>query len=75
MGQMLAETERAKGARATGSNQHRKLVRCSPDTAPPTLASIGVSKKESANAQRLAALPAAEFDAGENLTGLGYLEG
>ena len=44
----LATTAKAKGARGTGSNQHQ--VRCPTGTTPPTLASIGITKKQSARA-------------------------
>jgi len=54
MGEMLAQTERAKGELKRGPavtpRNHGKA------DAPPTLADLGLSKRESADAQKLAAL-------------------
>jgi hypothetical protein len=44
-GEMLAVMEKNTGARGTGTNQHQ--VRSSATTAPPTLASLGISKDQS----------------------------
>ena len=54
MGEMLKATERAKGAQGTGSNQHEVRL---PDVTAPTLADLGVTKRESSEAQFLASLP------------------
>lgn len=64
MGAMLAATERAKGAQGTGSNQHvKKVVVCESGTPPPpTLAALGLTRKESAAAQQLAAVPQKDFE-------------
>ena len=59
MGQMLKETERnvgAKGSIVTGN--HREPVK---DTTP-TLADLGLTKKESSKAQALADIPQDKFD-------------
>lgn len=61
MGEMLAQTERAK---PPGRNQHsKKEDRYRDVTDAPTLSEIGVSKRESSNAQKLAALPKETFEA------------
>ena len=54
LGEMLAATERAKGATKAGTN--RGMTR-SPDvtTSEPTLSELGISKRESSEAQMLAA--------------------
>jgi hypothetical protein len=59
MGQILAETERAK---PPGDNQHKKQDRSRHVTEAPTLDELGLTKRESADAQMLAELPQAEFD-------------
>lgn len=61
MGEFLAAMPKATGAQGTGSNQHQ--VRSHEGTAPQpaTLAEIGITKKQSARAQKLAAIPADEF--------------
>lgn len=55
IGEMLAETERARGAAAPKSNAVH------PGNRVETLAELGITKKESANAQKLAALPVETF--------------
>ena len=62
MGAFLATTEKAKGARGNPGGQGAKIVQC-PKGTTQTLASIGITKKQSARAQRLAAIPDAEFAA------------
>lgn len=61
MGQMLADAPRPVGSDKGG---RKKLdgSRRAPSNPPPTLKEIGLSKKESANAQRLAALPVQRFE-------------
>jgi hypothetical protein len=56
MGEMLAQTERANVAR------DRKKAELH-DVTPPTLAALGLSKRESAAAQELAAYPQDRFEA------------
>ena len=58
IGELLLATERAKGTAGTGSNQHKKKQRQSHDVtaAQPTLAEIGITKRESAEAQKLATM-------------------
>lgn len=56
MGQMLKETERADG----GDAQRTRLRHVT--ESPPTLSALGLSKRESAEAQMLAELPQGEFD-------------
>ena len=58
MGEMLALTERAKGAKGIGP-----VIAVTPrnHNAPPTLAALGLTKRESAQAQKLAALPEETF--------------
>lgn len=67
LGQMLAEQKAqgglSKGAAGAGLNQHSpKEVRSSVTTAP-TLAGAGISKDLSSRSQKLAAVPAEEFEA------------
>jgi len=59
MGQMLRETERAKPPNPKPPKERR-----SPDDTDdaPTLAELGLTKRESADAQLLAELPAEEFE-------------
>lgn len=56
MGELLKETERAKGAAVPGVGKRgaQGEPRCEDE---PTLAVLGLSKKESAAAQRLAEMP------------------
>lgn len=66
LGEMLAATKAegglSKGAAGAGVNQHSpKEVRSSVTTAP-TLADAGISKDLSSRAQKLAAVPEAEFE-------------
>jgi hypothetical protein len=56
MGELLRETERRKASDSKGGGSKGSHRIPLPD-APPTLAELGVSKKESAQAQKLAALP------------------
>lgn len=56
MGEMLAETERAKGGRKQPVPSGHQLER------PPTLSELKLTKKESARAQKLAAIPRDKFD-------------
>lgn len=67
LGEMIDAQKKAgamnTGARGTGSNQHQKKeVRSSMATAPK-LADVGISKDLSSRAQKLAAVPKAEFEA------------
>ncbi len=48
MGQMLKETERAKGAMGNPGGRGAKLVRSQDVTAQPTLLTLGLTKRESA---------------------------
>jgi len=64
MGEMLAVTERAKGTR--GQLKGRDVSGCTiavgPDNSEPTLAELGLSRKESSAAKALAGMPDAEFE-------------
>lgn len=63
-GELLAEMEKATGARGTGSNQYQLAeVRSRATTAPKTLSDLGITKDQSSKWQRLAAVPEAEFEA------------
>ena len=57
MGEMLRETERAKGVLKVGPQLPNVT------TGQPTLAELGLTKRESAEAQKLASLPDKEFEA------------
>jgi len=59
MGEMLAETERARPA--VGSQVIGDVRVPMKETERPTLASLGLTKRESADAQKLAALPQETF--------------
>ena len=61
MGEMLKETERAKGTQLAGRTVGGHVT-LPPKPETPTLAEIGVTKRESVEAQRLAALPAETFE-------------
>lgn len=62
MGQLLAETERAVGT-DKGGRQYADSNQPLPSNAPPTLAELGLTKRDSAEAQKLADLPQETFDA------------
>lgn len=57
MGELLRETERNKGAQGKGINQYNNEVQYPDDTAPPKLEDLGLTKKESSEAQQIADLP------------------
>ena len=59
MGQMLAATDRNKGAKP-GKTGNKALPLL--DDTQPTLADLGLTKRESAEAQMLAELPAEDFE-------------
>jgi len=62
MGEMLQATERAKGARTVGGDKRSGgTVALLPED-QPTLAELGITKKESADAQFLSKLPGEEFE-------------
>ena len=61
MGEMLAATPRAKNRPGPGRGKAGDRALPALRESPPTLADIGVSKKESSQAQKLAALPEPEF--------------
>ena len=66
MGQMLKETERAKGMRAIGGDKRSGGTVTLPPEDAPTLSALGLSKRESAEAQMLAELPhSSRYDAVE----------
>lgn len=56
MGEMLKGTEKNPGAKGTGSNQHKKVVRSPDGTAPLTYAQAGIGKKEASDTQVLATI-------------------
>ncbi|WP_396179936.1 hypothetical protein [Flavobacterium sp.] len=58
-GELLATTEKNRGAAGVGSNQHQ--VR-SHDSTAPTLAEMGLTRDESSRYQQLAAMPDEHFE-------------
>lgn len=69
MGEILLETERAKGAAdgTPGPGRGKNVVTsCNRVSEPPTLSALGLTKRESAEAQRLATLPPDVFEAVRN---------
>lgn len=62
MGEMLRETERAKGTAGAGRPKLGGVVTLPPKQ-EPTLKDIGLTKRESSQAQQLAAMPAKTFEA------------
>ena len=61
MGQMLAETERAKGTQLAGRDIGGHVV-LPPKNNAPTLSELGLTKRDSADAQKLAELTQETFD-------------
>ena len=62
MGEMLKETPRNKGAITTNANSAVNPVdHAEPATTPPTLKELGLTKHESAKAQKLAEIPEEKF--------------
>ncbi len=61
MGEMLAVKPPARGAGPGRGKQGSPQAPCLSDT--PTIGDLGLTKRESAEAQRLAAMPAASFEA------------
>jgi hypothetical protein len=67
MGALLRDTEKAKG----GDHGGRPKIdgsRKEPSNETPTLAEIGVTKKQSSEFQQLAAVPKAQFDAADHVS-------
>jgi len=62
MGELLKETERAKGTAGMGRPTKGSTHKEPPKDDTPTLAALGVSKKESARAQMLADIPDENFE-------------
>ena len=63
MGQLLMESDRARGTKTVGGGTGAGSAVVVPPAQPPTLSALGLSKKMSAQAQQLAALPEREFAA------------
>lgn len=63
LGEILAAMPKNEGAKGTGANQYGGAVPKENRTSPPTLADLGIDKKVSARARKLAALPAEQFAA------------
>jgi len=62
LGEMLQTAPKARGAKTVGGDKRSGgTVSAPPEDDAPTLADLGLTKKESAVAQKLAALPEAEF--------------
>jgi len=68
-GQMLRDTEKAKGAAGTSSNQYQKEVQSHDVTAPKTLSDMGITKDQSSTWQKLANVPEDEFEAAITMPG------
>ena len=56
MGEFLKQMPKNEGAKGSGSNQHEVRLPTGTAPTPPTLASIGITKKQSSTAQKLAAI-------------------
>lgn len=63
LGELLRKQEKAKGARGIGKAPPKCGSGSVPHSQPPTLAEQGISKKLSATAQKLAAIPAEQYEA------------
>lgn len=63
MGQLLLDTERAKGTRCVGGDKRSGGTVILPPEQAPTLAEIGLTKRDSSQAQKLAKLPEEVFEA------------
>lgn len=63
LGEILAAMPKNEGAKGTGANQYGGAVPKENRTSPPTLADLGIDKKVSARARKLASLPDAKFAA------------
>lgn len=61
LGEMLQNAPKAKGVRTVGGDSRSGGSISAPPENTPTLADLGLSKKESAVAQKLASLPEKEF--------------
>ena len=72
MGEMLAQTERAK---PPGDNQHKKKDRLHDVTEAPTLSELGLTKRESAEAQLLAEAETFYFLASKTRAGVVCCQG
>jgi len=63
MGVMLKETERAKGTVLSGKDKGGNYRRSHDETTEtPTLSDLGLTKRESSNAQFLASIPEEKFE-------------
>lgn len=62
LGEILAKTPKATGAKGNPGGRGAKIVRSPNGTAQPTLAASGITKKISSRAQTLAAIPEEEFE-------------
>ena len=63
LGELLKQTKRAKGTRTKGGGGFSGgNVVLPPEDAAPTLADLGISKRESAEAQKLATMPESQFE-------------
>ncbi len=65
-GELLREQKMAVGARGSGSNQFKKVVRSKDKTAPKTLSQMGITKDQSSRYQKLANISEERFE--ETLT-------
>ena len=61
LGQVLAETPKAKGTRGLGRPCLGGIPTIPPNSDAPTLSELGISKQQSSDSQRLAAVPEREF--------------
>jgi hypothetical protein len=63
-GELLRETERAAGSRKqlAGRNSSGGTIRLPPEKTTPKLKDLGITKRQSANWQQLANVPAAKFE-------------
>lgn len=70
-GELLRESPKNPGAKGNPKGRGGKIVRSNDKTAQPTLGELGISKQQSSDWQKLAAIPEKEFERQLNRTDTG----